>query len=189
MKNITAIIFLGLSLFFTAHSAHANDLDGRVKKIMTKVWGKHIVVRASSLVLTDSVKTRIEQKSDQAFSGPFLLFWTVTRQDSLLGYAAMDAITLRSQQPLVLTVFDAGAAVLRVQIFKFHGMYGRGATTQNWLKHFIGKQPESDFSYANGVPAVSGATESAHGIRKAVKRLSWVTRWVMQSSQTQNAGI
>jgi len=173
---------LGLCLVLTAQAASANDLERKAEKSMAKVWGEPFVMTSSSMVLPDSVKTTIEQQSGQAFSGPFLPFWTVTRQDSLLGYAAMDAITLRGQQPLVLTVFDARAAVLRVQVFKFHGMYGRGATTQRWLKHFHGKSAESDYSYAGGLPAISGATESAHGIRKAVKRLALVSQWVINKA-------
>ncbi|MCK5145595.1 FMN-binding protein [bacterium] len=125
---------------------------------------------------------------DQQFSGMIVSYWTVSRNDTIVGFAAMDIFQLRNQQPRVLVLFTPQTSVNSIRIFGFHGIYGRGATTQTWLKHFKGKTANSDFSYADGVPAISGATETAHGIRKAVKRLTMLTKWMMNSSHTQIAG-
>lgn len=178
------IFFTGIMLL-AASALWGAPPDGsreKAEKAILQAWGDGAEVAPGDLDVPDSLRVRLEKTCDQCFGQPHVARWRVSRGDSLLGTAMMDGITLRNQHPDVLVLFDPDGAVKSVQVLGFRGAYGRGATTQNWLRHFRGKQADGDFSYAGGVPAVSSATESAHGIRKAVRRLALLNRWLMENN-------
>jgi Na+-translocating ferredoxin:NAD+ oxidoreductase RnfG subunit len=92
-------------------------------------------------------------------------YYSLKVNDSLIGYAVVDKAPSKTAFFDYLVVTDKDLSIVRSRVITYREEYGGAIGSYRWLKQFIGKKPDSDFT---DIAAISGATISVQSMKKAI---------------------
>lgn len=102
----------------------------------------------------------------------------VSRDDSLLGFAAVANVTGKDQPITFLVAMDAEDRLKDVDILVYREPYGGEVAYDAWRRQFRGRTAADSLRVGREIRSISGATISVHAVTLGVRRLlADLTRW------------
>jgi hypothetical protein len=133
-------------------------------------FGKEAQVESVPVFLTDEQTAAIEKMALVKLDGQLFTFYEGRKNGQLLGYAAIESHTVRTQPETLLIVLSPKGELVKAEILAFHEPpeYKPPAA---WFARLY-RRPVADLRLNQGVDAISGATLSSKasldGIRKTL---------------------
>lgn len=133
-------------------------------------FGKEAQIEDLPVFLTDEQTAAIEKMALVKLDGQLFTFYEGRKKGQLLGYAAIESHTVRTQPETLLIVLSPRGELVKAEILAFHEPpeYKPPAA---WFARLY-RRPVAELRLNQGVDAISGATLSSRasldGIRKAL---------------------
>lgn len=133
-------------------------------------FGKGAVIENLPVFLTDEQTAAVEKLALVKLDSQLFTFFEGRKNGQLLGYAAIESHTVRTQPETLLIVLSPKGELTKAEILAFHEPPEYKPPTA-WFERLY-RQPVADLRMNQGVDAISGATLSSkaslEGIRKAM---------------------
>lgn len=97
--------------------------------------------------------------------------YNVFDKDTLQGYAFVGTAPSKTDTFEYLVVFDQDLIIKKISVLVYREDYGGEIGSNRWLKQFVGKSNEIEFSVGKNIAAISGATISVYSMTNAVNEL------------------
>lgn len=162
-------LFWLASLVIAASSSVAEVFYSK-EEAFELAFGKGAAIENLPVFLTDEQTAAIEKLALVKLDGQLFTFYEGRKNGQLLGYAAIESHTVRTQPETLLIVLSPKGELVKSEILAFHEPpeYKPPAAWFERLNH----KPVKDLRLNQGVDAISGATLSSkaslEGIRKAL---------------------
>lgn len=133
-------------------------------------FGKEAQIENLPVFLTDEQTTEIEKMAHAKLSGQLFTFYEGYRNGQLLGYAAIESKTVRTQPETLLIVLSPKGELVKTEILAFHEP-PEYKPSGAWFATLL-RKPLNQLRLDQGVDGITGATlsvrASLEGIRKAL---------------------
>ena len=134
------------------------------------------------LYLTDAQQTAVEQQARVKLDTQFYTFFEGRRGGQLLGYAAIESHTVRTQPETLLVVLSPAGELVRAEILAFHEP-PEYKPPDAWFKTLIGK-PTAQLRLGEGVDGITGATLSVRATLDSVRKVQALYHQVLKAEGT-----
>lgn len=146
--------------------------EGRAKLLLSKKDALGLafptgakVERKTAYLSKDQVK-RVEKRAHAKMDSSIWIYYVGESSTGVIGYAYFDRIIIRTLPATVMAVLDGEGRVRFVEILTFSEPADY-LPRRRWLGLFKGRGPDNDAR----VQGVSGATLTAHSLRRSVDRI------------------
>lgn len=133
-------------------------------------FGEGAQIENLPVFLTDEQTAAVEKLALVKLDSQLFTFFEGRKNGRLLGYAAIESHTVRTQPETMLIVLSPKGELTKAEILAFHEPPEYKPPTA-WFERFY-RQPVTELRMNQGVDAISGATLSSRasleGIRKAM---------------------
>jgi hypothetical protein len=134
-------------------------------------FGKDAQIENLPVFLTDEQTAEVEKMAHAKLGGQLFTFYEGhNKNGQLLGYAAIESKTVRTQPETLLIVLSPNGELVKTEILAFHEP-PEYKPSSAWFATLLHK-PVSQLKLDQGVDGISGATlsvrASLEGIRKAI---------------------
>lgn len=167
---LTVLIgILSLALVLSPGVGHGTIFYSK-EEAFELAFGEGAQIEHLSLFLTDEQQAAIEKLARVKLNGQLYTFYQGMKNGQLLGYAAIESHTVRTQPETMLVVLSPKGELVKSEILAFHEPpeYKPSAA---WFATLV-RKPVDTLRLDQGVDAISGATLSVRasldGIRKAL---------------------
>ncbi len=163
------ISILSLALVLSPGVGHGTIFYSK-EEAFELAFGEGAQIEHLSLFLTDEQQAAIEKLARVKLNGQLYTFYQGMKNGQLLGYAAIESHTVRTQPETMLVVLSPKGELVKSEILAFHEPpeYKPSAA---WFATLV-RKPVDTLRLDQGVDAISGATLSVRasldGIRKAL---------------------
>ena len=99
------------------------------------------------------------------------IFYTITKNDSILGYLAVTDAPSKFLTFDYYVLFDNKTEILKVEILHYRENWGAEICSKRWLKQFIGIDTKNHLHYNKHIDAISGATISVNSLKYDVLKI------------------
>lgn len=144
-------------------------------------FGEQASVETLSLFPTDEEVTQIEQLAKVKLESKMFSFYVGKQQGSVLGYAAIESHTVRTQPETLLILLDANGNLRSVFTLAFHEPPDY-QPPERWFAQLIGHSLDQ-LSFDRDVQAVAGATLSTRAALNSTRKVLAIFQ-VMIHAQT-----
>ena len=136
---------------------------------MELAFGSGTQVETLSLFPDEQQLAAIEKEAKAKLDSGMFTFYVGKQGDKILGYAAIDTITVRTKPETLMVVLTPEGEVRNVYTLAFHEP-PEYQPPDRWYEQLIGKPlPELDFS--KSIQGVSGATLSTRAAVNSVRKV------------------
>lgn len=125
-------------------------------------------VETVNLFLTPEEVTEISRLAGAPLTSPLHTFYVGKKGTQTLGYAAIEAATVRTMPETVMIVLTPDARVSFVEILAFFEPE-EYLPSRRWLQQFVGAQLSDALRIGGSVQAMTGATLSAQAVTRQVR--------------------
>lgn len=157
----------------TVGSAHAGVLMSK-EEAMEAAFGSGAVIETLPVFIDDAQEAEIQRVARVKLDTRLFHFFEGRRNGAVVGYAAIDTHTVRTQQETILVVLSPAGKLQRVVILAFHEP-PEYRSPAPWLDRLPAVEPGALF-LGQGVDAVSGATLTSRAVVDAARRVTTVFR-------------
>lgn len=144
-------------------------------------FGKGAKVQMRPLFLTAEQRSRIERLAKVKLDSSLFTFYVGRREGRVIGYAAIETHTVRTQPETLLIVLDAKGKLRRVEVLAFHEP-PEYQPPARWFERLL-DVPLQDLRLGSGVEGVSGATLSSRAAVDTVRKVLAVYTVVVAGGQ------
>ena len=132
-------------------------------------FGQGAEVEPVPVFLTDQQAAEIEKAAQAKLESKLFTFYAGKRQDQVLGYAALESHTVRTQPETLLIVLSPSGELVRTEMLAFHEPpeYQPPARWFERLYH----RPLTELFLNRGVDGISGATLSSRAALASVRKV------------------
>jgi Na+-translocating ferredoxin:NAD+ oxidoreductase RnfG subunit len=146
-------------------------------------FGKDAQVEQLSLFPEDPQIARIEELSKVKLDSGLFTFYVGKSQDKVLGYAAIETVTVRTKPETLMIVLTADGELRNVTTLAFHEP-PEYQPPERWFEQLY-KRPLADMDFNKGIDGISGATLSTRSTINSVRKVMAVYQ-VMVKEQGKN---
>ncbi len=132
-------------------------------------FGKDGQVESVPIFLTEQQKETIEKISQTKLEGQLYTFFKGMKGDTLLGFAAIESQTVRTQAETLLVVLSPTGELVNVEVLAFHEPM-EYKPQKLWLEKLF-KRPVDQLRAHHGVDAISGATLSVKSTLDQIRKV------------------
>jgi hypothetical protein len=134
------------------------------------------------LYLTDAQQAAVEQQARVRLDTQFYTFFEGRRGGQVLGYAAIESHTVRTQAETLLVVLSPAGELVRAEILAFHEP-PEYKPADIWFKTLIGK-PTAQLRLGEGVDGITGATLSVRATLDSIRKVQALFHQVLKAEGT-----
>ena len=132
-------------------------------------FGKGAKVETRSFFLTDMQVTEVEKIARVKLDSKLFAFYVGKRENTLLGYAAIESHTVRTKAETLLIVLTPHGQLNRIYVLAFHEP-PEYQPSERWFAQLYGHPlPELDLN--RGVDGISGATLSSRAALNSARKV------------------
>ena len=167
---------------------YPEHLDKKINKLVRKVFKKE-----------DSLALKPLDLPFEFIKNSHIELFTITKDSLHRGYLSVtmangcheggcdakgfdvqqeEEFTGRYEQYYFATIFDIKGEILRVKVIEYDSEYGYEIMSRGWLKQFVKKQNDDEFTYGKNIDAIAGATISGESIVSEVNILKRIMQKV-----------
>jgi hypothetical protein len=136
---------------------------------MVLAFGENAQVENLSLFPDDQQVTAIQQAAKVKLESGMFTFYVGKQQDKVLGYAAIETITVRTKPETLLIVLTPEGELQKVVTLAFHEP-PEYQPPERWFDQLNGK-PMADLDFNKGIQGVSGATLSTRAAVSSARKV------------------
>lgn len=160
------IALLTLCLVATAASAEVYYSKDEAFEL---AFGQGAVVEPLSLFLTDEQAAEIERAARAKLDSKLYTFHVGKKGDAVLGYAAIESHTVRTQPETVMIVLDPKGELVRVEILAFHEP-PEYKPPARWFERLY-RKPVQELVLDRGIDGIAGATLSSRAALDGARKV------------------
>lgn len=157
-----------LTLAISSLTAHATIYFSK-EEAFEQAFGEGATVEPSPLFLTDEQVAAIEAQSKVKLDSQLFTFYEGRRNDRVLGYAAIESHTVRTQAETLLLVLSPNGNLMKTVMLAFHEP-PEYQPPARWLAKMAGKNAD-DLVLNYGIDGVSGATLSVRAALDSARKV------------------
>ena len=161
-------LIIALLLVVTALPSVATIFYSK-SEAMVLAFGEGAQVENVSLFPDDQQKATIEQEAKAKLDSGLFTFYVGKQQGKLLGYAAIETITVRTKPETLMIVLTPEGVVRNVYTLAFHEP-PEYQPPERWFEQLSGR-PLVEMDFNKGVQGVSGATLSTRAAVNSVRKV------------------
>jgi Na+-translocating ferredoxin:NAD+ oxidoreductase RnfG subunit len=136
---------------------------------MVLAFGEGAQIENLSLFPDDQQTATIQQEAKVKLESGLFTFYVGKEKDKILGYAAIETITVRTKPESLMIVLTPEGAVRKVYTLAFHEP-PEYQPPERWFEQLNGK-PLAELDFSKGIQGVSGATLSTRAAVNSVRKV------------------
>lgn len=144
-------------------------------------FGEGASVDALPLFLTEEQVAAIEQQAKVKLESQLFTFYEGKRGDRVLGYAAIESHTVRTQAETLLLVLSPEGKLTKTVMLAFHEP-PEYQPPERWMARIAGKKAE-ELVLNYGIDGVSGATLSVRAALDSARKVMTIFALAFKSSE------
>ncbi|NOY45522.1 MAG: FMN-binding protein [Deltaproteobacteria bacterium] len=137
-------------------------------------------VEARSLFLTKEQASRVEARSGASLDGRLSTLYVGKRRGETVGYAVIEAATVRTLPQTLLVVLEPDGAVRLVRVLAFFEPEEYRPPLR-WLDQFRGRRLSSGLRLGGEIQGITGATLSAQAVTRQVRKAAALCELLLES--------
>jgi hypothetical protein len=146
---------------------------------MVLAFGEDAQVETLSLFPDDQQVATIQKDSKVKLDSGLFTFYVGKQKDKILGYAAIETITVRTKPETLMIVLTPEGEVRNVYTLAFHEP-PEYQPPERWFEQLNGK-PLAELDFSKGIQGVSGATLSARAAVNSVRKVMAVYQTMVKN--------
>lgn len=166
LKNSRLIILIGL--LAAAMPSFATIFYSK-NEAMVLAFGEGTQIENLSLFPDDQQMAAIQKTAKVKLDSGLFTFYVGKQQGKILGYAAIETITVRTKPETLMIVLTPEGLVRNVYTLAFHEP-PEYQPPEHWFEQLNGK-PLEEVDFNKGVQGVSGATLSTRAAVNSVRKI------------------
>lgn len=148
-----------------------------------EAFGADASIELIPLFLTEEQVTAIEQKAKVKLDSQLFTFYEGRRDDQVLGYAAIESHTVRTQAETLMLVLSPQGQLTKTVMLAFHEP-PEYQPPARWLNKMEGKKVE-ELVLNYGIDGVSGATLSVRAALDSARKVLAIFTQAFQPNQAK----
>jgi hypothetical protein len=164
----TALALLALSLSAMPYDASAEVFYSK-DEAFELAFGTGAEIENRPVFLTDEQVAAIEKAAQVKLDSKLYTFYVGKKGHQTLGYAAIEAHTVRTQPETLLVVLAPDGRLVRSEILAFHEP-PEYKPPERWFARLYGR-PAEEFHLDHGVDGISGATLSCRAALDSIRKV------------------
>ena len=174
-------LLLSVLLIAAASPVHSQIFYSK-NEAMELAFGQGKTVDLLSLFPDDQQLAKIEALAKVKLESAMFTFYVGKEQDKILGYAAIESVTVRTKPETLMIVLTPEGELRNVYTLAFHEP-PEYMPPERWFEQLY-KRPLSEMDFNKGVDGISGATLSTRaGLSSVRKVMALYEVMVKQQSQ------
>lgn len=145
---------------------------------MELAFGKGKRVEMLSLFPNEGHKAKIQELAKVKLESGMFTFYVGKDQDKILGYAAIEAITVRTKPETLMIVLTPTGELRNVYTLAFHEP-PEYQPPERWYEK-LNKLPLSEMDFNKGVDGISGATLSTRAAITSIRKVLAIYQVLIQ---------
>jgi FMN-binding domain len=150
---------------------------------MELAFGKGTQVEQLSLFPDDNQAAKIQQDAKVNLDSGLFTFYVGKAQGKILGYAAIETSTVRTQPETLMIVLTPDGELRNVYTLAFHEP-PEYLPPERWFEQLY-KRPLAEMDFNKGVDGISGATLSTRAAINSIRKVMAIYQ-VMVKNKDQN---
>ena len=150
---------------------------------MELAFGKGTQVELLSLFPDENQVAKIQQDARVKLDSGLFTFYVGKDQGNILGYAAIETITVRTKPETLMIVLTANGELRNVYTLAFHEP-PEYQPPERWFEQLY-KRPLAEMDFNKGVDGISGATLSTRAAITSIRKVMAIYQ-VMVKSKVQD---
>lgn len=171
---------LFLTLFATANLAVSAVFYSK-DEAMELAFGKGAQIEVQSLFPDEQQTTEIEKLAKTKLGSGMLSFYVGKQQDKIIGYAAIETITVRTKPETLLIVLTPEGELRNVTTLAFHEP-PEYQPPERWFEQ-LAKKPLAEMDFNKGVDGIAGATLSTRADLDSVRKILAIFQVMVKSQE------
>ena len=144
-------------------------------------FGQGAEVEAVPVFISDEQAAKIESLAQVKLDSKLFTFHVGKRGGQVLGYAAIESHTVRTQPETVLIVLSPKGELSRIEVLAFHEP-PEYQPPARWFAKLYGR-PAQDLKLNQGVDGIAGATLSVRASLDGVRKVMAIYRIALQEEK------
>jgi hypothetical protein len=136
-------------------------------------------IETTNLYLTEEEMKEVTRASGATVDSALYTLYAGKRGDEVLGYAAIEAATVRTLPETVMVVMNPDGSVDFVEILAFFEPE-EYKPSKRWLDQFQGERLSANLRVGGDIQGLTGATLSAQAITRQVRKSSAMLRLFLE---------
>jgi FMN-binding domain len=136
---------------------------------MIVAFGEVAQIETLSVFPDDKQKGKIETEAKVKLDSGMFTFYVGKQNDKILGYAAIESITVRTKPETLLVVLTAEGELSKIVTLAFHEP-PEYQPPERWFEQLY-KRQLADMDFNKGIQGVSGATLSTRAAVNSVRKV------------------
>jgi Na+-translocating ferredoxin:NAD+ oxidoreductase RnfG subunit len=179
MKILKFITFLLLST--TVTSVFATIFYSK-NEAMELAFGKGAQIELLSLFPDENQVAKIQQDAKVKLDSGLFTFYVGKDQGKVLGYAAIETSTVRTQPETLMIVLTPEGELRNVYILAFHEP-PEYQPPDRWFEQLY-KRPLAEMDFNKGVDGISGATLSTRSALGSIRKVMAIYQIMIKNKST-----
>jgi len=159
------IVFLVLFLILLTYGKETK----RPEEILKEMFPSS-EIEVKNIILSKREVKEVEKLSGVKMRSRFVTFYIVKKGGKVVAYAYVDSHRVRTHPEVVLYVINPEGKIELIEILAFYEPL-EYMPPENWLKLFIGKNPQNLPKYRKDIPNITGSTLTARAITKHTRKV------------------
>ncbi|CAL1241467.1 FMN-binding domain-containing protein [Candidatus Methylocalor cossyra] len=163
-----AIKVLGLLLLLAAATSRGTIYYSK-DEAFELAFGPGSEVETIPAFLTEEQAAAVERTARVKLDGRLFTFYVGKRQGQVLGYAALESHTVRTQPETLLIVLSPTGELVRTEVLAFHEP-PEYQPPARWFERLY-RHPLQDLQLDRGIDGISGATLSSRAALDSIRKV------------------
>jgi FMN-binding domain len=166
MQTLRLLFFLAL---FAVATPVISGIFYSKNEAMELAFGKGAQVEPQSLFPDEQQTASIEQQAKVKLASGMLTFYVGKQQDKILGYAAIETITVRTKPETLMILLTPEGELRNVTTLAFHEP-PEYQPPDRWFEQLY-KKPLAELEFNKAVDGIAGATLSTRADLDSVRKV------------------
>ena len=169
MRVITTVMLLALLHLVSAGSPLAKVYYAK-DEALRAAFPQADAIDKQTFVLTDDQKKQVEALARTRLDSKLVTIYSGKRGQGLVGYAMIDAHTVRTLPEAIMVVLSPEGRVTSTLVLAFYEPL-EYLPPERWLRQFDGQTLAPDLRVGGRIDGIAGATLTARGVTEAVRKM------------------
>jgi Na+-translocating ferredoxin:NAD+ oxidoreductase RnfG subunit len=170
-----------VGIFCSSAVVHAGAYMTKTEALIL-AFGESAQVETANLFLTETELDEITKRSGVRPDSALYTLYVGKAENSVVGYAAIEAATVRTHPETVLVVLDPKGQVRFVEILAFFEPE-EYLPSKRWLDQFKGRRLSSTLKVSAEIQGITGATLSAQAVTRQVRKTAAILNKYLERSE------
>jgi hypothetical protein len=155
--------------WWPAHLAYARVYTTK-EEALKVAFPDSTKIEKETFILTLAQQKKVEELAKAKLETKIFIFYRGEKNNVVTGYAAFGSHVVRTKPEVYMAVIETGGSLRFIEILAFYEPE-EYLPSPKWFKQFSGRTFDDELRLRKGISGISGATLSAEGIVREVRKL------------------